>query len=712
MAVFTDHNLYPGKIDTAMPGFIVNDIFTCTYTQDDTNSKYYFFTIRSKNYWFQETLKNNDIITVDTENNTATLNRGGTTTSLTLHTGTISGSSCIPLTFVNTTISTKVYFSITEHNAIEDIKSGQYLQVSLRYQTTNENALSDASGIVLKTILNDNDGKGYYFLLNAEDLAKKDFIPYIYYKLQFRLTDAGATSKNNSQTIDTWLMATNGNGKTNLDNSSEWSTVCLLRAITDFDLQVDGWGAGSEDSVNPTTATVSNIYDIIGRINFTDSSYNGTEYLKYINISWADKNSGNIYTNSYNDIYNYFAYDFVYNFKAADSPYIITITATTNTLCQKTFYYSITINPGTETLVFNPVVKLEPLEEEGAMKMTLEYLYSTASKLLIYRMCAQDNYERKEKIYEGDLILLQEEDSTVSYLDVSLESGLLYKYVFLIKQGTNISNETEVGPAGVVFDHMFLNYNNQQLKIKFNPQISSMKTIYSENKTETIGSQFPFIRRNTAVKYKTFPISGLISYFMDEDHLFSSREYEYGTNLNAYNTFNDNNGIIATTDYTYERLFRDRVQNFLENGEVKLFKSPTEGNILVRLMDISFTPNQTTGRMLYSFSATAYEMAEMNMKNMEKYHINAIISNNYGTDNYNTDPVNNSIMDVAQPNYAVNYTTSSNETKRYKFEQYDAVKSLIAETTDDIVDLEIKEKMGWLPAEASNDSLIRQEEEE
>ena len=240
-----------------------------------------------------------------------------------------------------------------------------------------------------------------------------------------------------------------------------------------------------------------------------------------------------------------------------------------------------------------------------------------------------------------------------------------------------------------------------------------MKRIYSENKTETIGSQFPFIRRNTAVKYKTFPIAGLISYFMDEGHLFSSREYEYGDNLNAYNAFNDANGIIATTDYTYERLFRDKVKDFLENGEIKLFKSPTEGNILVRLMDINFTPNQTNGRMLYSFNATAYEMAEMNIKNMEKYNIlPVILDNNFGEDNYNIDPVNKSIMDVAQPNYAVNYTTSSNETKRYKFEQYDAVKNLIAETTDDIVDLEIKEKMGWLPAEASNDSLIRQEEEE
>ena len=426
MAVFTDHNLYPGKIDTAMPGFILENIFKCIFNQSSESvATKHCFKIRNKNYWFEATLSTYDEITVDVENNTATLKHGSTTTDLTLHNGT--ASPCVYLTFANTT-SVKVYFDITEHNSIEDIKPVDSVQVSLRYQTTNENALVDASGIVLKNILNDDDGKGYYFLLSAEDLANQDFTSYIYYKLQFRLTDAGATYKEYFQTIDTWLMATNSNGKTNLDNSSEWSTVCLIRAITDFDLQIDGWGAGSEDHNNPTAVTVSNIYDITGRINFDSSAYNGTEYLKYINITWANKDSGNIYTDDYNDKYNYFAYDFIYNFKVADSPYLITITATTNTLCQKTFYYSITINPGTETLTFNPTIKLEPSEEEGVMKLVLEYLYSTASTLLIYRTCAKDNYERKEKIYEGDLVLLQEEDSTVSYLDISLESGLLYKY--------------------------------------------------------------------------------------------------------------------------------------------------------------------------------------------------------------------------------------------------------------------------------------------
>jgi hypothetical protein len=37
---------------------------------------------------------------------------------------------------------------------------------------------------------------------------------------------------------------------------------------------------------------------------------------------------------------------------------------------------------------------------------------------------------------------------------------------------------------------------------------------------ETIGSKYPFIFRNAQVSYKEFPISGLISYLSDEEHLF------------------------------------------------------------------------------------------------------------------------------------------------------------------------------------------------
>ena len=59
--------------------------------------------------------------------------------------------------------------------------------------------------------------------------------------------------------------------------------------------------------------------------------------------------------------------------------------------------------------------------------------------------------------------------------------------------------------------------------------------------------------------------------------------------------------------------------DWLNNGEVKYFKSPAEGSYLVRLMNVSLTPNDQLGRMLHTFNATAYEVGDINKINLEKY---------------------------------------------------------------------------------------------
>jgi hypothetical protein len=49
------------------------------------------------------------------------------------------------------------------------------------------------------------------------------------------------------------------------------------------------------------------------------------------------------------------------------------------------------------------------------------------------------------------------------------------------------------------------------------------------------------------------------------------------------------------------------VLEWLTNGKIKLFRSPAEGNYIVRLMNTSLSPNDTLGRMLHTFTSTAYE---------------------------------------------------------------------------------------------------------
>jgi hypothetical protein len=80
------------------------------------------------------------------------------------------------------------------------------------------------------------------------------------------------------------------------------------------------------------------------------------------------------------------------------------------------------------------------------------------------------------------------------------------------------------------------------------------------------------------------------------------------TNLTNYN-------IIA------ERKFREKVLNWLNDGKPKLFRSMTEGTFIVRLMNVSLSPNDTVGRMIWTFSATAYEIDENTYDNLKKHKL-------------------------------------------------------------------------------------------
>jgi hypothetical protein len=59
---------------------------------------------------------------------------------------------------------------------------------------------------------------------------------------------------------------------------------------------------------------------------------------------------------------------------------------------------------------------------------------------------------------------------------------------------------------------------------------------------------------------------------------------------------------------------------WLTDGKPKLFRSPSEGNFIVRLMNTSMSPNDTVGRMLHTFTSTAYEIAECSFENLQSFN--------------------------------------------------------------------------------------------
>ena len=149
---------------------------------------------------------------------------------------------------------------------------------------------------------------------------------------------------------------------------------------------------------------------------------------------------------------------------------------------------------------------------------------------------------------------------------------------------------------------------------------------------DTIGGQYPFFFRNEMVKYKEIPISGLISYHMDDNELFMTNEklglsttISQRENTAHKDTQIMNNRTTQLVNYniTAERKFKLSVLDWLTDGKPKLFRSPTEGNYIVRLMNTSLSPNETVGRMLHTFSSTGYEMAPCDLDNLSMNKLNS-----------------------------------------------------------------------------------------
>lgn len=262
--------------------------------------------------------------------------------------------------------------------------------------------------------------------------------------------------------------------------------------------------------------------------------------------------------------------------------------------------------------------------------------------------------------------LSYESPTKTIFRDFTIEQGKTY--VYSIQQYNNngiYSDRKKSQEIYADFEDIFLYDGSKQLKLRFNPQVSSLKTQLAETRSETIGSKYPFFYRNARVGYKTFPISGLISMESDNAQIFTTfedilKETWDNENHNVVQDKAKNPDVyshiwLKNKNYASERLFKLQVLDWFNDGKVKLFKSPGEGNYLVRLMDVSMSPENALGRMLHNVSATAYECAECNYENKIAYKIiedkdtSNVIESSYVT-NWREESINDMVQNISDYN--------------------------------------------------------------
>ena len=223
-------------------------------------------------------------------------------------------------------------------------------------------------------------------------------------------------------------------------------------------------------------------------------------------------------------------------------------------------------------------------------------------------------YTNEDTLSTAELIAVLTPVQYGLYKDTMIEQGERYKYV-ICDSITSLENGAKTQDwVYSDFEDIFLSDQDRTLRIRFNPQISSFKNIIQEQKIETIGSRFPFFFRNGQLCYREIPISGLISTEMDDSFL-SEVESQRTSALHVEQVSARSQREI----YYNERKYREQVEAWLNNGKPKVFRSPTEGNYILRLTGVSLTPNQQLSRRLYTFNATGYEIAEYNTRNLATY---------------------------------------------------------------------------------------------
>ena len=416
-----------------------------------------------------------------------------------------------------------------------------------------------------------------------------------------------------------------------------YSTVGIIKCISKPKISISGY---SSDTINLFNGTFLGVYDQ------TDSS-DKTEKVYSYRFDFYDiddniiQTSGELIHNINNDTdatYStdrYICNDFIQPTEVYKLVYTVT---TMNGYVGSSPRYKVTANarlaPGRYLeVIANPVVEDGCIDvsckgelgltPEGKMEEALYY-----GEYVLTRASEEDNFVEWERIQE--FRLTNQKPSSFHFYDFSVKQGV--KYIYAIQQFnmSKLHSTKILSPqVSVDFEDMFLFDGERSLRIRFNPKMSSFKTTHLEKKIETIGSKYPFVFRNGAVGYKEFPVEGLISYNMDENQRFFTREELYNfyrqnekareKALNSKYIEYQRKTDLTEDNILLERNFKIAVLDWLNNGEPKLFKSATEGNFIVRLINISLNPEDALGRMLHSFKATAVEIAECTLENLSKY---------------------------------------------------------------------------------------------
>lgn len=545
-----------------------------------------------------------------------------------------------------------IYFTLQSITSFDDIG---HIQVRIVRQTNNK-SIVDINQYPDGTIYKDpsqvgRDKFSYYISISSNELSDK-WQPGCLYKIQMRFgTNPKYTSLSN---FATWKQQ-----QIDQNAFSEWSTVMVIKAISQPTVYIKNAESIKEDIISTESTEVSLTPLFSGSYEISSVSKEAVDKYKFDLYSGNEVNAQNLLESSswiqHNGMVN--GID-TYRFK----------TVLINEQRYTVVYRIITVNGyQQESTPYNFVAMQTYLSQLNGVSILVDSdsiycrengcinLYCSADteisgNYVITRSSEKSNYS----VWEDLSYLLYSKqvlNNTLIYQDFTVESGIKYKYAIQQENAAGLRTSPTYEENNhyhyIDFEYSYLYRNGIQLKLAFDQNLSSFKHTTLRTKQDTLGDKYPHLVQNGQAYYAEFPVTGVISFQMDKDQTFftlGTDGYYYNGNLviprDKFISDNEKRGpckengspniekteidsLLISSDLTdnnifIERIFREKVEEFLNDFEYKLYKSPTEGNIIIGLMNISLTPNPTLGRMIFTFQATAYEVLENTIENLNE----------------------------------------------------------------------------------------------
>lgn len=541
--------------------------------------------------------------------------------------------------FLATTPDYEIKYTLQKVTSAETIKHIQIRVVEQRSNSSIVNTSKYPDNIIYKNVDLTKEASPYGIKILTSDL-RKPWSPGVCYKIQLRFGSTNFPS-------DLSVFAAWKKEQINNQTFSEWSTVMVIKAIAQPEVYIENAGTLRTDVIasKQTEASLTPLF--VG--DYIDNA--SEEPLEKYRFDLYDETGKTLIESS----------DWIQAVSGKNCSYRFKTMLTNNESYR--VYFSIVTRNGYETRTYYDFqaikVYLESLadvsirvddadvfcRENGCMRIYLTAKNPLTGCYVLTRTSEESNYQVYEDLKYFNYFE-EEFSDTLLYIDYIIESGIKYKYAFQYQnsQGLRSAPLQEEGMTvpsrSVDFEYSYIYRDGVQLRLKFNQKLSSFKHTTLASKQDTLGDQFPHLSKNGYAYYAEFPISGLISFQMDEDQTFFTLKtdgYYYNNELvipaDKFSVSTATRGDESVPSYLpidssitdnnifIERKFREKAEQFLNDFTYKLYKSPTEGNIVIGLINMSMTPNASLGRMIFEFSATAYEVLENTIDDLNEVGI-------------------------------------------------------------------------------------------